>query len=289
MRTQNLGYLSDGDLAVRRTDGARIPFIIPPALAQELARFSQRSGATLFITLLAAFQVMLMRYTDQEDIVVGTLVAGRIDVATEPLIGCFMNTLALRVSARGAPTFTELLQRVRATTLEADAHQHVPFEQLVEAYQPARDLSYTPLFQVMFMFQNMPLALPELTWLRVALQDIDTGAARFDLSLIVADVAQELRGMFEYRTDLFLPATIRRMIGHFRTLLEAIVRARQYSRDGRSCTHEIARPYAPASSAGTSPPEAGQIPEKWLIARNFFDDRRVYINGTDTMSSPFHP
>jgi aspartate racemase len=175
------------------------------------------------MTLLAAFQTLLYRYTGQEDIIVGTPIAGRNQVEAEGLIGFFVNTLALRTYLSGNPSFQELLGRVREVALGAYAHQDLPFEKLVEELQPERDRSRTPLFQVMFVLQNTPTSALELPGLTVNSLNIDSGTAKFDLTLFMIETAQGLRASLEYNTDLFNVATITRMLGNFQTLLEGIV------------------------------------------------------------------
>ena len=148
--------------ALQTFRGARHPLAISAALLQALHDLSRRHGVTLFMTLLAAFQLLLHRYTDQDDIVVGSLIANRNRVETEGLIGFFVNTLVLRTDLSGNPSFRELLDRVREVALGAYSHQDLPFEKLLEALQPPRDLSRTPLFQVLFVLQNTPRQPPEL-------------------------------------------------------------------------------------------------------------------------------
>jgi len=172
--------------------------------------------------LLAAFQILLARYTNQKDILVGSPIANRTRAELEHLIGFFANTLVLRTTVTDNPRLRELLQRVRATTLDAYAHQDLPFEKLVEELQPERDLSHNPLFQVMFVMQNVPeeaLPLPGITW---QLLKIKNDTAKFDLTLEVAETAQGLEGRFEYNTDLFTEQTIGRMAKHWQNLLESI-------------------------------------------------------------------
>ncbi len=204
--------------------GTTCTFTLPPSLAESLRSLSQQEGGTLFMTLLAAFQVLLYRYTGQTDIPVGSPIANRHRSEIENLIGFFVNTLVLRTDLSGNPTFRTLLGQVRQVALDAYAHQDLPFDQLVEVLQPERDPSRQPLFQVMFNLQNEPplqrLTLPGLTatWLAV-----DSDAAQFDLSLDLIEESQGLSGAFEYNTDLFDPPTIARLAGHFQTLLAGIV------------------------------------------------------------------
>ncbi|HEX6291081.1 MAG TPA: amino acid adenylation domain-containing protein [Herpetosiphonaceae bacterium] len=205
--------------------GARQTFALPEPLTTALRSLSQREGVTLFMTLLAAFQTLLARYTGQLDILVGTPIAGRTHVEIEGLIGLFANTLVLRGDLSGNPTFQALLARVRETTLSGFAHQDLPFEQIVEAFQPDRDLSRNPLFQVMFVLQNTPAPQVDLPDLSVRLIDVDSGTAKFDLWLSIHESGSELLGALEYNTDLFERGSIQRLVGHFETLLAAVVAA----------------------------------------------------------------
>jgi amino acid adenylation domain-containing protein len=175
------------------------------------------------MTLLAAFKALIYRYTRQEDVVIGTPIANRTKVEIEGLIGFFVNTLVLRTNLSGNPTFRNLLVNVREITLDAYTHQDLPFEKLVEELQPERNLSHSPLFQVMFAFQNTPrsdLKLHDLTLSRI---DIDDGTAKFDLTLLMTEDEEGLSGSIEYNTDLFNDDTIGRMRGHYQSLLESIV------------------------------------------------------------------
>jgi amino acid adenylation domain-containing protein/non-ribosomal peptide synthase protein (TIGR01720 family) len=209
--------------AVQTFRGATQFLALPEPLSQKLKTLSQRSGVTLFMTLLAAFQTLLYRYTGQEDICIGSPIANRNRSETEELIGFFVNTLVLRADMSENPTFQELLGRVREVTLGAYAHQDLPFEQLVEALQPERNLSHQPLFQVMFALQNAPMPALELPNLTLSSLEIESGTAKFDLTLSMEDTEQGLVGSLEYNTDLFHGTTISRMLGHFQTLLEGIV------------------------------------------------------------------
>ena len=202
--------------------GAKANIQLPAALSTRLQALASKESATLFMVLLAAFQVLLRRYSGQDDIAVGTAVANRNRSETERLIGFFVNTLVMRTDLSGDPSFRELISRVRDIALEAYAHQDVPFEKLVEELQPERSLSHTPLFQVMFVLQNAP-ALPALPQIEQSIVDIDPQIAKFDLILSLDETADGLAGSFEYNTDIFDPSTIERMIGHFQTLLVAIV------------------------------------------------------------------
>ncbi|HYP53657.1 MAG TPA: MupA/Atu3671 family FMN-dependent luciferase-like monooxygenase, partial [Pyrinomonadaceae bacterium] len=201
--------------------GAKHQLRLDAELAGALERLSERHGATLFMTLLAAFKAVLRRYTNQTDIVVGTPVAGRTSVELEELIGFFVNTLALRTDLSGDPTFTELLARVRETSLEAFTHSDVPFEKLVEELHVERDLSRNPLFQVFFILQNAPAAELKLQGLSLSPLRFDGDVSKFDLTLALEADGGGLSGSVEYNTDLFDAATIARLAEHFRTLLEA--------------------------------------------------------------------
>lgn len=203
--------------------GASHLFVLSRTLSKKLQHLSQSQGATLFMTLLAAFQTLLYRYTEQEDIIVGSPIANRNRAELEGLIGIFVNTLVLRTDLSGNPSFRELLQRVRQVALGAYAHQDLPFEKLVEALQPERQLSHNPLFQVLFVLQNTPKQELEFPDLSVSYLQVDSKTAKFDLSLSITDTQSGLTGSFEYNTDLFDAATIARMVGHFQTLLEGIV------------------------------------------------------------------
>ena len=202
--------------------GARVRFALPRELVERLKALGLREGTTPFMTLLAAFQVLLARYTDRDDIVVGSPIAGRTRPETEGLIGFFINTLALRCDLSGDPVFPELLGRVREMALGAYANQDLPFEKLVEELQPERDLSHAPLFQVMFALQNAPRSERRLRGLTMEHMEIDKGTAKFDLGLRLAEEAEGLRGVLSYNTDLFDSSTIERMAGHYRVLLDGI-------------------------------------------------------------------
>ncbi|HYO95608.1 MAG TPA: condensation domain-containing protein, partial [Polyangiaceae bacterium] len=210
--------------AVQGFRGARETMLLSKELSTELKTFSQHEGVTLFMTLLAVFQALLSRYSGQEDILVGSPIANRNHAETEPLIGFFVNTLVLRTDFGGAPNGRELLAGVREMTLAAYAHQDVPFERLVDELQPERSLSHTPLFQVMFALQNAPIDMLELPGLKLSPVTTESGTANFDLTLTMVDDAGRLAGSLEYSTDLFERATISRMLTHFETLLEGVLR-----------------------------------------------------------------
>jgi amino acid adenylation domain-containing protein len=206
---------------IQTVAGSTFVFGVPAPLSAALNQRSQHEGVTLFMTLLTAFAITLARYSDQDDLAIGTPIAGRTHRELEGLIGFFVNTLVLRADLSGNPTLRALLARTRATALDAYAHQDLPFEQLVEELHPVRDLSRTPLFQVMFIVQNAPaaaLAVPD-TGLTMQPLPIDSGTARFDLLLSISEEAGGLSGWVEYRTDLFAAATITRLVGHWQQVL----------------------------------------------------------------------
>ncbi|HBL12848.1 MAG TPA: non-ribosomal peptide synthetase, partial [Cyanobacteria bacterium UBA11162] len=204
--------------------GATQLFILPNTITEALKALSQQTHSTLFMTLLAAFNTLLYRYTGQADILVGSPIANRNRTEIEGLIGFFVNTLVLRTDLSSNPSFRELLKRVREVTLEAYAHQNLPFEKLVEELQIARDLSYPPLFQVMFILQNIPITNLELPGLNLSPSErVDTKTSQFDLTLDLSETPSGLAGRVEYNTDLFDDSTITRMVGHFQTLLEGLV------------------------------------------------------------------
>jgi amino acid adenylation domain-containing protein len=209
--------------AVQSYRGASHSFHVSTEVSGGLKALSRSEGATLFMTLLAAFKVLLSRYSGQTDIVVGTPIAGRNRVELEPLIGFFVNTLVLRTQVSPAAKFSQLLKLVREVCLGAYAHQEAPFEKLVEELQPERDMSRGPLFQVMFILQNMPEVAATLNELEMRVEAIPETAAKFDLSLEMVETNTRLEGEIKYNTDLFDAATIERMSQHFQQLLQGIV------------------------------------------------------------------
>jgi len=198
---------------VQNLRGAKHFFRLSKDLLSELKVLSRRESVSLFMTLLAAFQLLLHRYARQNDIVVGSPIAGRDRPELEGLIGLFANTLVFRTDLSGNPIFRELLGRVREVALAAYSHQDVPFEKLVEQVKPERNLSHSPLFQVMFALQNAPSSPPKLEGLTLTSVAVDSGTAKFDLTLSLREEDEELKGWLEYNTDLFDAATIHRMAG----------------------------------------------------------------------------
>ena len=202
--------------------GGMVKFAFPTTLTRSLQSLSRQENATLFMTLLAAFQTLLFRYTGQEDLCVGTPIANRQRAELEPLIGFFVNTLVMRGDLSGSPTFRQLLQRARTAALAAYEHQDAPFEQVVEAVQPERSLQQSPLFQVLFALQNTPQESLKLDGTQPAHLQYLGGVSKFDLSLFLEERGDAIIGDLEYSTDLFLPATMKRFAGHFQVLLAAL-------------------------------------------------------------------
>ena len=208
--------------AVQTFRGASQPFHLPRATTERLKRLSREADASLFMTLFAAFATLLRRCSGEEEFLIGTPIANRDLDEIEPLIGFFVNTLALRADLSGDPTFPELVARVRQTILDAYTHPNVPFEVLVERLQLARDMRRNPLVQVSLVFQNAPFAVTPVEGLELSRMKSETGTARFDLEVFLWDAADTLQGEFAYYTDLFEADTIARLTGHFETLLTAI-------------------------------------------------------------------
>jgi amino acid adenylation domain-containing protein len=208
--------------AVQSNRGSLKAFTLPGNILQSLKAFGHEEGASLFMVLLAAFKVLLYKYSGQEDIVIGTPVAGRGNIETENLIGLFINTIALRTSFAGDMPFRQMLRKVRQSVLEALNHQDLPFEKVVEELNPERNISYNPIFQAMFVMQNAPMPTLNLTDLSLSVIPVDSGFAQFDLSMTVWEEDDILKGTLEYSTDLFYSKTIDRMLGHFVTLIKGI-------------------------------------------------------------------
>ena len=212
--------------AVPRYVSASQPFQIDLEIAQRLRDLSQQEEATLFMTLLAAFQFVLGRYSGQDDMVVGTAVAGRNRAELEGVIGFFINTLAMRTDMSGAPSFRQLLQRVKQTCLEAYAHQDLPFDKVVEELSPQRDLGTQPLFQVLFVLQNTPHTADQPARPRTEVGPADHlevgGLIYFDLTLSLAETGQAVTGALHFNTDLFDPETVERLAQHLQTLLATV-------------------------------------------------------------------
>ncbi|HEX8474391.1 MAG TPA: amino acid adenylation domain-containing protein, partial [Pyrinomonadaceae bacterium] len=215
--------------------GAEQSMHISAELAESLRALSRQEGVTVFMVMLAAFKVLLSRYSGQEDILVGTGIANRRSREMEGMLGMIINTVVMRTDLSGNITFRELLKRVRQVCLDAYAHQDMPFEKLVEELQPQRSLSYMPLFQVFFGFLDTPMRNMELPGLTLELMEAHNNSAKFDLNVIfilhaeqrigITDdpVSHEITGLFEYNTDIFKDETITRLVRHYQTLLESVV------------------------------------------------------------------
>ncbi|MFN6470969.1 MAG: amino acid adenylation domain-containing protein [Nostoc sp. SerVER01] len=208
---------------VQTFNGAQAKLVFSQTLTKELKNLSRQQGVTLFMTLLAGFKTLLYRYTGQTDILVGSPIANRNRAEIQSLIGFFVNVLVMRTDLSGDLSFEDLLARVKSTALEAYTHQDLPFEKLVEELKPSRDLSYNPLFQVMFVLQNVPKPNLSLSDVSITYEEGYNGTSKFDLTVFMEDSDEGLIATCEYNTNLFNPDTISRMLGHFQTLLESIV------------------------------------------------------------------
>ncbi|WP_147094751.1 condensation domain-containing protein, partial [Myxococcus fulvus] len=208
-------------LPVKRNQGQAARFSIPLDPVNALKKLGREERTTLFMTVLGLFNVLMSRYAGQTDVCVGTPIANRNRPELEGLIGFFVNTLVLRTDLSGAPTFRQLVQRVREVSLGAYGHQDLPFEHVVEALHPERNLGQNPLFQVMFSLQESATASASLDGLTLTTLPVETGTSKFDLLMALEETPAGLTGDLEYDTDLFDAATIERMLGHFRTLLSA--------------------------------------------------------------------
>lgn len=203
--------------------GAKQSFTLSKDLTEAIDLLSRQEGVTLFMTLLAVFQVLLHCFTGIGDIRVGSPIASRNRVEIEKLIGFFVNTLVLRIDLSGNPSFRELLLRSRQVTLEAYAHQDLPFEKLVVELQPERNLNNNPLYQAWFVLQNVSIPRLELSGLSITPFEVEKDTVRHDLLLEIRESSEGLRGRFEYKTDLFYEVSISRLIEHFKTLVQHIV------------------------------------------------------------------
>ena len=237
---------------VQSFHGAHVSRILPEPLSAALRKRSRREGTTLFMTLLAAFQALLHRYTGQRRIPVGTPVANRDRLEVEGLIGLFINILVLPCDTAGDPAFRRFLGRARERALCAFEHQDLPFEKLVEELRPQRDLSYSPLFQVMFVLQNLAEETSSFPGLDLAPLSVDTVTAKFDLTLMVDARGDDLLALLEYNTDLFDATTVTRWQDHLENLLAAVVG------DPAQRLSEL---------EVLSPPERGQLLQQWNDTR----------------------
>ncbi|MGH2507141.1 MAG: non-ribosomal peptide synthetase, partial [Ktedonobacteraceae bacterium] len=240
---------------VRTSAGSEYPFTLSPTTSRALITLSQQEGVTLFMTLFAAFTTLLSRYTGQTDVLVGTPIANRTRAEVENLIGCFINTLVLRTDLSDNPSLRTLLKRVQQVALDAYAHQDLPFERVVEELHPERDLSHSPLFQVMFVFQNAPQSALSLRDLTISNLPMPVQVADFDLTLYMWETTEGLGGTLKYNTDLFDETTLARLTTHYQRVLEALV----------SCPDQSV-----ADIPLLSPPEREQIVEEWNDTRSAF-------------------
>ena len=202
--------------------GAHLRLFFDGGLLARLKEVSRQEGVTLFMTLLGAWQVLLHRYSGQEEIMVGSPVANRSLPVFEGLIGCFVNNVVLRGDLRGNPTFREFLGRVKHTTLDAFEHCELPFDVLVDGVNPQRTASHAPLFQVFFTLLSFPTRTAPPAGLAAEMLESDTRASRFDLTIELLEQDGQLRALYEYATDLFDESTIDRLHAHFGTLLRAV-------------------------------------------------------------------
>jgi hypothetical protein len=202
--------------------GASEPLVIGRDVTEALHELSRREGVTLFMTLFAAYQVPLCCSSGQHDLVVGTDLANRQSVETEPLIGFFVNLLALRTHLTGDPTFRELLARVREVTLGAYAHQDVPFDKLVEELRPERSLTHNPIVQVLFVMQNTPRTMAQLPLLKVSTINVNV-PSKFDMAAFARETAEGITGTWLYDPDIFDAGTIRRMMRMYQSVLEQVL------------------------------------------------------------------
>ncbi len=208
--------------AIQSGKGKRYSFELSVELTQQIKNLIPKKHITLFIVVFSALSVLLHRYSQQDEIVIGSPIANRHYQGTDSLIGFFVNTLALRVSFADNPSVEELLLRVREIILAAHTHQDIPFEQVVEALQPTRSLSYSPLFQVMLVVENAPTNLIEFAGLHWSPLEIDSGTAKFDLTLMMRETEGKLLGKWEYNCDLFTESTIIRFTEHLQVVLTEI-------------------------------------------------------------------
>ncbi|MET9666784.1 amino acid adenylation domain-containing protein [Streptomyces sp. NPDC006475] len=272
---------------VPRFAGEVFPLCLSPELTERLDRVSRDHGVTRFMTLLAAFQLMLGRYAGVQDVSVGSPTSGRTFPEVEDLIGFFVNTLVLRTRWEDDPTFAQLLERVREGTLGAHDHQDVPFEQVVEVVRPPRDASHTPLFQVMMAMQNVPVGTDAMEGLSVSIRESASRIAKFDLTVAwdeAPPAAGGLRGSVEYDTDLFDQATVERMTGHYLTLLESALAdpGARVSRLAMVSDTEIAA-LVPAT-ADAAPTGAATLHGLFEAAARRWADRPALRQGNDSLT-----
>ncbi|MGN7610536.1 amino acid adenylation domain-containing protein [Magnetococcales bacterium HHB-1] len=211
----------------QKFNGAVVTFSITKAITSQLKQTAKSQDASLFMALLSLFATLLSRYTRSEDIVIGTPSANRQSESLENVIGFFVNTLVMRLDLADQPSFEQLLRQSREVALEAYQHQDIPFEKLVEALQPERNLSHSPLFQVMLVLQNAPMNAPKLSGLNAEIMSYDHKISKFDLTLIMEETKEGMVGTLEYNCDLFKATTMQRLCGHFQTLIQSALKKPQ--------------------------------------------------------------
>jgi amino acid adenylation domain-containing protein len=278
---------------VQGFSGAKERFTVSPEVTEQLRALAQREGSTLFMVLLAGWQLLLSRYSGQTDVVVGTTLAGRTRHEVEPLIGMFFNTLPLRTDLSGDPGFPELLARVRETTLEAYAHQDVPFDRLLDEVRVERSPGASPLVQALFELQNTPalgVALPGLTPSPVR---SELGTAKIEMSLVMLETATGMSGVLQYASDLFEPESMRRMLSQFSVLLAGIaedarrplsalpVLGDEERREVLSEWNDTDRPFPPATLHGLFEDQLRRTPDALALVQG---DRRLSFAELDTMA-----
>ncbi len=210
--------------SIQTFNGAKYKFDLSADLIQELKGLSRAQNLTLFMTMLAVFQTLLHKYSAQKDVVIGTPIAGRTSSQLENLIGFFVNNLVIRTRFENNLTFKELLKQVREVTLGAFTNQDMPFDKLVEELQPVRDLSHTPIFQVMFVFQNIPIENIEISEFALKPFEFASGTTTYDLSLTLNESSEGMSCIFEYNTDLYYESTIERLANYYKHLLQLVVK-----------------------------------------------------------------
>ncbi|HEY2738987.1 MAG TPA: condensation domain-containing protein, partial [Thermoanaerobaculia bacterium] len=272
--------------AVQSFRGAVRPLSLRPELSAALTALSRRQGATLFMTLVSAWSVLLSRFAGQSDFTLGTVVAGRHRLEIESLIGFFVNTLVLRPDLSAEPRFTELLSRVRREALDAYAHQDLPFEKLVEDLAPERSLAHTPLFQVMFAWQNAALGDLSLPGLRLVPLELQDEVAKFDLSLTLQRVGDRIEGALSYMRDLFDAPTLDRLAAAFSILLAAVVEdpalpIAQLSLLGPGERHQLVIEW---NATGTRWPSDSTLPELFALQAAAHPRRLAWELGGEELS-----
>ena len=271
--------------AIRTPSGATCQFTIPPEVTARLKDLARAHDATLFMVLAAATQILLSRWSGQDDIAVGTAVAGRDRAELEHIIGFFINTIVLRATIDSRRTFTGFLSQVRDTALDAFAHQHVPFERVVDALQPDRDTSRTPLFQAMIILQNTPSGTPALPGLDISPVPLPLTTAAFDLVAEFREYAGELAAALTYSTDLFDTATAERMAAHLQVLLAAIAADPGQLVGGIELATPAERARVLAAAAGpVRDVPAGTFPELFQAQAARTPGATALVDGPDRLS-----